>query len=266
MRKLPFLLAVSAAALVLPAAAQAYCVGIQPAPVGSVCGSIYKLGASGWKAAGTTNVRLCLRGSQFCNGATTTTQLDGWGRPYQNFTIRNFSQYFGLTGYRDFDIYLSSASSTDYWGSPHTVHGVVSIGPYGLDGLSWAMAPRPLPPTPVYPTGNSVPSSYTVRWKSGLDADRTRYPTTYEVWFKYWPFGGTEPANWTLSAAGLRCQDNGGGPDANNECSTYVPGPQLAGNWKWFVVADANMDSVIVNPGTSTIFATEAPPVSFIQP
>jgi hypothetical protein len=267
LRKLLSLLAVCAAALVLPAAAHATCYGIIQ-PTGNVCGSIYKLGASGWKAAGTTYVTLCPRGSRTgCQGTTTTTQLDGWNRPYQNFTIRNFTQqYVGYTTYRDFDIYLSAASSTDYWGSSVAVHGVVSIGPNGLDGISWAMAPRPLPPTPVYPTGSNVPNNYTVRWKSGLDADRTRYPTTYEVWFKYWPFDGTEPASWSLSATGLPCHSNGTGPDANNECSTYVSGPQLAGNWKWFVVADANMDSVIVNPGTSTIFATEAPPVSFVQP
>lgn len=270
MRKLPFLLAVSAAALVLPAAARATCVGV-PQPItgssGHVCGSITKMGATSYKLAGPTNVLLCPRGSRSnCRGTTTTLQYDGWGRPYQNFTIPNFSQYYGLTSYRNFDIYLWSDSSTDYWGSQYAVHGYVSIGPYGVDGLSWAMAPRPLPPTPVYPTGTSVPSAYTVRWKSGLDADRTRFPTTYEVWYKYWPFGATEPANWTLSAAGLPCHSNGTGPDANNECSTYVAGPQPAGNWKWFVVADANMDSVIYNPGTSTVFATESSPMPFVQP
>lgn len=265
MRKLLFLLAVSAAALVLPAAAHATCYGVFG--TGHVCGSIGKLGATTYKAAGPTNVLLCPRGSRSgCRGTTTTTQLDGWGRPYQNFTIANFSQYYGLTGYRDFDIYLWSVSSTDYWGSQYAVHGYTSVGPYGVDGITWYMAPRPLPPTAVYPTGTSVPSSYTVRWKSGLDSDRTRFPTTYEVWFKYWPNGGTEPANWSLSATGLPCHSNGAGPDANNECSTYVSGPQLAGNWKWFVVADADMTSVIYNPGTNTIFATESPSVYFFQP
>lgn len=266
MRKLPFLLAVSAAALVLPAAAHAYCVGLQPPPIGSVCGSISKMGATTYKPAGTTHVLLCPRGSRSnCRGTTTTTEYDGWGRAYQNFTIRSFTQYYGYTGYRDFDIYLWGASSTDYWGSQHAVHGYISIGQYGLDGISWAMAPRPLPPTAVYPSGSSVPSSYTVRWKSGLDVDRRRFPTTYEVWFKYWPAGGTEPANWSLSAAGMPCHANGSGPDANNECSTHVT-DMLPGNWKWFVVADADMTSVIYNPGTNTVFATESSPVSFYQP
>ena len=266
MRKLPFLLAVFAAALFLPAAAQAYCVSVSPWTSGHVCGSIYKLRATGWKPAGPTVVLLCPRGSRTgCKGTTTTTQKDGYGQNYQNFTITNFSQYYNLTSYRDFDIYLYSASSTDYWGSQHAVHGIVTIGPYGLDGLSWAMAPRPLPPTPVYPSGSSVPSSYTVRWKSGLDADRTRYPTTYEVWFKYWPFGGTEPANWSLSTVGLPCHANGSGPDFNNECSTNVT-DMLPGNWRWFVVADADMTSVIYNPGVNTVFATESSPMSFTQP
>jgi hypothetical protein len=268
LRKLSLLLAVSTAVLVFPVAAQAYCVGVSPWTTGHVCGSIAKLKATGWKPAGPTVVLLCPRGSHSnCKGTTTTTQLDGYGKPYQNFTITNFSQYYNLTSYRDFDIYLYATSSTDYWGSEDAVHGIVTIGPLGLDGNSWAMAPRPLPPTPVYPSGTSVPNNYTVRWKSGLDADRTRYPTTYEVWFKYWPFGATEPSSWSLSAVGLPCHANGSGPDFNNECSTYVAGPQPAGNWKWFVVADANMSSVIVNPGVTTVFATESTtPMAFVQP
>jgi hypothetical protein len=268
LRKLTFLLAVSAAALVLPAA-HATCIGVPQPPTGSsghVCGSIKKMGATTYYVAGPTNVLLCPRGSQSnCRGTITTLQYDGWGRPYQNFTIPNFSQYYGLTGYQNFDIYLWSVSSTDYWGSQEAVHGYVSIGQYGLDGLSWAMAPRPLEPTAVYPSGTSVPSSYTVRWKSGLDSDRTRFPTTYEVWFKYWPSGGTEPGSWSLSAAGMPCHANGSGPDVNNECSTYVTN-MLPGNWKWRVYADADMTSVIYNPGTNTVFVTKSPEKYFFQP
>ena len=268
MRKLTFLLAVSAAVLFLPVAAHAYCVGVSPWTSGHVCGTVSKLRATGWKPAGPTAVSLCPRGSRTnCRGTVTTTLTDpSTGKQYQNFTIPNFSQYYGITSPRTFDIYLYSVSSTDYWGSPDAVHGIVSIGSLGVDGLDWAMAPRPLPPTPVYPSGTSVPSAYTVRWKSGLDVDRRAYPTTYEVWFKYWPFGEIEPADWTLSAAGLPCHDNGSGPDLNNECSTYVSGPQPAGNWRWFVVADADMNAVIYDPGVNTIFATESSPISFVQP
>ena len=266
MRRMLLLLGACAAALVLPTAAHAICYGVVQ-PTGNVCGDLYRLRASGWKEAGPSTVLLCPRGSKTnCKGAATTLHYDGWGRPVQNFTIAGFVQYYGYTGYRDFDIYLYGNSSTDYWGSPDAVHGVISIGQYGLD-TSFAMVPRPLPPTPVYPTGTSVPNNYTVRWKSGLDADRTRYPTTYQVWFKYWPFGGTEPANWSLSAAGLPCHSNGSGPDINNECSTYVAGPQSEGNWKWYVIADANVSSVIVNPSVAvTYFSTQSPSVSFVQP
>lgn len=269
MRRTLFLLAASAA-LVLPAAAHAKCYGVPDplAPIysaGHVCGTIYKLKANGWEHGSPTYVKYCPKGSKIgCTSVQTTTQYDAYGTAFQNFTFPYFRQ--GASGYQDFDIYLWSVSSTDYWGSSTVVHGTERLGPFGVDGISYAVAPRPLPPTPVYPVGTTVPSSYTVRWKSGLDADRTRYPTTYQVWFKYWPFGGTEPANWSLSATGLPCHANGSGPDGNNECSTYVAGPQPAGNWKWYVVADANMSSVIYYPGVTAVFSTTSSSVSFVQP
>lgn len=273
MRKLSFLFIVSAAALVFPAAAHAYCYGVpQPvAPItapGHVCGTVSRFGYNGsqhvWRSGITTYVKLCPQGSTSgCTTVTSTSQVDGWGQQIQAFTFPYFRQ--GATGYQNFDIYLWSATSLNpYWGSSTKPQGWVSIGPNGLEGLSWAVVPRPLEPTPVYPTGTTVPSSYTVRWKSGKDIDRQPYPTTYQVWFKYWPFGGTEPANWSLSAAGLPCHADGSGPDFNNECSTYVAGPQLAGNWKWYVIADANVSAVISYP--NTIYSTQSNSVNFVQP
>lgn len=271
--RLSLLLLVAAAGFFLPAsAANAYCFGVldpiaPPSPPGHVCGTVAKFGHNGsyhvWKPAGTTYVKLCPAGSTSgCSTTTTGSYRDGWNQPVQAFVFRNFRQ--GATNYQNYDMYLWSASSTDYWGSSSQPVGRFLIGP-GLEGISVAMAPRPLPPTTVYPSGTNVPSSYLVRWKSGKDIDRTPYPTTYEVWFKYWPFGGTEPGNWSLSTASLGCHDNGSGPDANNECSTYVSGPQLAGNWKWYVVANFNMNGVITSfPGT--VFTTQSPWVAFTQP
>lgn len=271
MRKLTLLLAVTTAAVLAPAAAHAYCYGVSSwtgVPTQHVCGTISNFGYNGsqhvWKTAGTTNVKLCPQGassnSGSCRIVSTVRYLDGWNRPVEAFLFYNFRQ--GATGYNSFDIYLWS--SYDYWGSSTSPQGWISLGPNGLEGISWAVVPRPLKPTPVYPTGSSVPSSYTVRWKSGKDIDRQPYATTYEVWFKYWPFGGTEPASWSLSAANLPCHSNGSGPDINNECSTYVSGPQPAGNWRWYVVANANAGSVVSYP--NTIYTTQSDPVSFVQP
>src|SRR5688572_19768973 len=100
LRKLLFVFAASAAALVFPAAAHAICYGVT-LPTGNVCGSIRKMNFSGPATlAGPTSVVLCPRGSTSnCRGAVTTLRYDGYGSPYQNFTIPNFSQYYGLTGY-----------------------------------------------------------------------------------------------------------------------------------------------------------------------
>jgi hypothetical protein len=274
LRKLPFLFAALAVVLFLPTAAHAYCYGV-PQPITGylyhVCGSIYKYGYNGsynvWKTGIKTYVKLCPQGSTSgCTTVTTTTQYDANNQPFQAFTFPYFRQ--GSSGYQTFDVYLWSASSTDpYWGSSTKPQGQESIGPYGVDGLSYAVVPRPKEPTPSYPSGTTVPSSYTVRWNSGKDIDRRPYPTTYQVWFKYWPFGGTEPASWSLSASGLPCHADGSGPDAYNECSTYVAGPQPAGNWKWYVVADADMSSVVAyNPLNDRIYSTQSNSVAFVQP
>jgi hypothetical protein len=270
LRKLPFLLAVSAAALFLPVAAHAYCYGVPQPPTGSsghVCGSVNRFGYNGsqnvWKSGIKTYVKLCPQGSTSgCSTVTSTQQLDGWGQTIQAFTFPYFRQ--GATGYQTFDLYLWSATSANpYWGSSSKPQGWISIGPYGIEGLSYAMVPRPLEPTPVYPSGSMVPSSYTVRWKSGKDIDRQPYPTTYQLWFKYWPLGGTEPASWSQSVAGMACHANGSGPDANNECSTNVT-DMLPGNWKWYMVADANLSSVVsYNDG---IYSTQSSSVAFVQP
>jgi hypothetical protein len=271
MRKILFLLA-AFTAFFLPAAAHAYCYGVPdpiapPSPLGHVCGYIYRFGYNGsynyWKAAGASYVKLCPKGSTSgCTTVTTTTQTNGGNSTFQAFTFPYFR--LGSTGYEDFDIYIWSVSSTDYWGSSSKPQGWTTIGPYGVQGYTWAMPPRPLEPIPVYPTGTTVPNAYLVRWKSGVDIDRQPYPRLYEVWFKYWPFGGTEPASWSLSTDTLPCHADGSGPDANNECSTYVSGPQLAGNWKWYMVAKFDMSSVISYP--NTIYSTQSRSVSFIQP
>lgn len=268
--RLAFLLAVPLGLTLLPGAAHAYCYGYNPpiapiGPSGNVCGTVYKIGYNGTKAAGTSYVKICPAGashnSSSCSTTTTGSYQDGWGQTVQAYNFPGYRR--NASGYANFDFYAWGYYNTDYWGSSVKPIRRVAIG-NGLEGISIYMPPRPLNPTPVYPSGTNVPSSYLVRWKSGLDIDRNFYPVRYEVWFKHWPVGGTEPAAWSLSTDQLPCQDNGGGPDANNECSTYVSGPQLPGNWRWYVVANLDVSSQVNFPNTE--FTTQANPITFFQP
>ncbi|HVR95529.1 MAG TPA: hypothetical protein VMW27_02870 [Thermoanaerobaculia bacterium] len=239
MPKASFLL-IATIGLLLPASAHAYCQGVISGPSiwppGHVCGTVNRLGFNGSsyfsKPAGTTYVKICQANSTICTTTNTGSYSDIYGNQSQSFTFRDYRP--GNPSYAWFDLY---AWDDFYWGSSTKPIIRLWIGP-GLEGIQINMPPRPLNPTPVYPSGNSVPDQYTVRWKSGRDLDRQPYPMTYEVWYKYWPIGGTEPSNWTLSRAGMPCNDDGSGPNASNECSTYVAGPQPAGNWKWYVVAN----------------------------
>ncbi len=80
-----------------------------------------------------------------------------------------------------------------------------------------------------------------MQWNSGIDADRSYYPAKWDFYFKYWPFGGTEPAYFSVARTDMPCHDDGSGPDASGNCSTYVAGPQPAGNWKYFIRGHLNI-------------------------
>jgi hypothetical protein len=95
--------------------------------------------------------------------------------------------------------------------------------------------PAPLPPNPIYPGdgAQNVSSSFPVRWNDGLDTARRNplWPVTYAIYYKYWPFGGFEPANYTLVVATQPCNSVTFGT-----CETFVTG-EPDGNFRWYVIA-----------------------------
>jgi hypothetical protein len=260
----------------LPARAWASCYGVTPplapiTPDGNVCGTVDHYSFNGSytyynKNAGQTYVKICPAGSTSgCTTATSQPYSDPYGNSGQSFLFYRYR--YGASSSANYDLYAWSTSSTDYWGSStKPIRKNLSINGTGWEGLPLHEPPRPLQPTPVYPSGTNVPNSYQVRWKSGrnLDRDASLYLMTYDIYFKQWSFGDTEPTAWTLSRAGMPCDDNGSNvPNANNECTTTVVGPQTAGNWKWYVVA--NLDaSPYYYPGT--ILSTASGSMSFAQP
>ena len=269
LRKLLFLL-VAFAGLTVPAAAHAACWGdsnggLTPGPTYHVCGTITWEGFNGsqyvLKPTGQSYVKICPAGyTSGCSTTTTTFHQDYYGKPVVAYKFYRYR--YGATGYAYFDFYAWSTDASQHWGSSTKPIVRFSIGPYGTEGLGFYVPPSPLEPTAVYPIGSDVPSSYTVRWKSGINNDR-KLPVLYEVWFKYWPFGGTEPSNWSLSTDTLPCHADGSGPDSNNECSTNVS-DMLPGNWRWHMVAKLNVSQMTHFP--NTWFSTKSAEVYFTQP
>ncbi|HTG35395.1 MAG TPA: hypothetical protein VLB76_20940 [Thermoanaerobaculia bacterium] len=274
MRKILFIL-VASVAFFLPVSAHAFCYGVPESTIdyGHVCGTLARLGSSDGinivsRPAGQSYVKICPSGqsssSIHCSTTSTSTFDDGPGTAQkQAWVFLNYRQ--SATTYEYFDLYAWGAASSDYWGSSTKPIKRLYLGLSGQSGIGVSMPPRPLDPTPVYPSGNAVGSSYTVTWKSGIDVDRKPYPVNYQIWFKYWPFGGTEPASWTLSRSNMPCQDNGGGPNVRGECSTYVAGPQASGNWKWYAVANLNVSSQVPSY-TNTVFTTTSGSLYFSAP
>ena len=114
--------------------------------------------------------------------------------------------------------------------------------------------PAPLPPNPIYPGDGAlnVSSSFPVRWNDGLDASRRNplWPVTYAIYYKYWPFGSIEPANYTLVVAAQPCNSVTFGT-----CETFVTG-EPDGNFRWYVIA--NMDVSASTGISNSILSTQS--------
>src|SRR5947209_1212590 len=112
--------------------------------------------------------------------------------------------------------------------------------------------PAPLPPNPVYPTHGTlqVPSSFTLRWNDGLDASRRNpaWPVTYNIYYKFWSFGSTEPTSYTVDGSPHACN-----PDSTGACIRPVPSIGN-GNYRWYVVAnmDVSQSTGVANSVLST--------------
>lgn len=133
-------------------------------------------------------------------------------------------------------------------------------------------SPTPLPPLApnlVYPSNGlaNVPSSFTLRWNSGLDAARTtaQWPVTYAIYYKVWANGGAEPANYALFASGLPCN-----PDSTGTCTMAVPG-MGAGIYRIYIVANMDVsastgvaNSILSTPSAPARFSTGNIPISLI--
>jgi len=126
---------------------------------------------------------------------------------------------------------------------PHTTPVIVttasSVATYTIGYQPIGTVSPPLQPNPLYPYDGlqGVASNFSVQWNDGLDATRRNsalWPTTYAIYYEYWPFGGVEPQNYTLVTAAQPCNSIYVGI-----CQTYVTG-EPNGNFRWKVIA--NMD------------------------
>jgi hypothetical protein len=227
-------------------------------PYGYICGSIYKVTSDysygyGVKPNRPYSVKLCKTGgSPFqCYMGATEYAPDGYGYyGYDQFQIKPGGD---SEGYWD----LYAWSDVDHWGSNSVPVRRIYSYPAGAYGAGSNLPPAPYGSTPVYPANGdlNVPSTgtITVHWTNGLDSDRTTsvWPATYEIWYKHWDFGASEPAYFSLSAT-LQCN-----ADYTGNCTTYVPN-MTPGHWKWKVVVLLDVsNSVSLRPA---VFRTDSGP------
>lgn len=234
---------------------------------GAVCGRVFKVASNGTRQIDTQyEVKFCstdTRKDPWCGlpGRRTFTQ---WvSNPWPNaFTEEWYNTNFsGDYGPLEYEVYAWSYYDSSPFGSEWVPIRRVTINDMAAPGgyVELYLPPRPLSPSPVYPYdgASNVPDNMTVKWQSGKDAERTSYPTTYQIWFKYWPYGGTEPADFSLSASGMPCN-----PDGTGVCTTNVTG-MSHGNWRWKVVADMDVSSVIPYYEPVRVFSTTSNVASF---
>ena len=145
-------------------------------------------------------------------------------------------------------------------GVPNSIESTQStVASFTIGYQPISTIPPPLPPTPVYPNDGlqGAPSNFPVRWNDGLDPSRRngQYPTTYALYYKYWPFGGVEPANYTLVVAAQPCN-----AQVTGICETFVSG-EPNGNFRWYMIA--NMDVSLFTGVPNSILSTQSSVATF---
>jgi hypothetical protein len=231
-----------------------------------VCGLLLFLGAAAPASAATmygwvwvnTSVGTYAAGSgytvKFCSNS------NGTGPCYQGDTYYNcFGNVCGPNWYQ-FTVpagtwYFYAWKSADYIGSSSSpaqgrfeCQGCgfgtsVTIGssiPVPFDPYTF---PAPLPPSAVYPTNGAqnIPTSFTLKWSSGVDTYRTSYPTVYDVWAH--GEGGAD----VLQASNASCN-----PDASGNCTLFIPSVLSSSYIYWHVVAKSNPGIFPANPYYTT--------------
>jgi hypothetical protein len=158
---------------------------------------------------------------------------------------------FGSTGnYRVF-----AWSSDGHWGSSNIPLTVINHAYFNnYEGAPGILAfPVPVATQNISPTSNEVVMSpnFTIEWTHVYDSRYYNLPVTYDVYYKYWPYGGTEPANFSLSGSYLPCNQ-----DAAGYCSTPVTN-MPNGNYRWYVLTRLDVSSE--SYGSNQIGVNSAP-------
>ena len=122
---------------------------------------------------------------------------------------------------------------------------------------------RPLVPTAVYPTNGSsaVPTSFTLKWTSGINYDRVGWPATYDIYA--YGEGGFE----SKIASNISCNADGSG-----NCQLAITNLIPNAYYHWRVVAKLNIgvytpDPYYVNSSVEYTFTTAVDanaPVTFM--
>lgn len=226
-----FLLAFALSMVALPAMA---------API-RVDGYIHWEKASGLYAPAAAGTKV-----KFCRNNGTAQAASGQGPTCVNGQVGGFdgsqANYFQVyvpePGY-----YWMFTWNTDYdWGSSTSITRGAHLGfnltqlyvpTYYLYEVQLYSAPSPRKPVPVYPAHTSLwtPTSFTLKWTNGLDADRTRpnWPVTYDVYAN----GPGAPENLVLS--NVPCN-----ADASGHCTYPITNLLSAQLYYWRVEAKLN--------------------------
>ena len=172
-----------------------------------------------------------------CTAAT----ADPYGR--FSFNVRYGSGYYFPYMYR-YDIHWGS----DSYPMNNFFYILDSQAGQSING-TMTSTPAANPPNAVYPADGAVnvPSSFTLKWTDGLDADRSRsdWPVTYDVYGS----GNDAPENLVLS--NVPC--NGVGT-----CSATISNISYATRFTWHVVARMHSGPVIPNAGPDNAYLTSS--------
>jgi hypothetical protein len=200
----------------------------------------WRNGSGYWYNAGPGyNVKFCKNadGTGSCVSTTTYSELGSNNSYYVDLPYSATDQIWYWFLYND--TWAIGSASSPSWNYSNGTSLLVPGGWTTYIGMDIYTGLRPLVPTAVYPTNgaSTAPTSFTLKWTSGINADRVGWPATYDIYA--YGEGGTEG----LIASNISCN-----PDGSGNCQLAISNLVPNALYHWRVVAKLNIGMYSPNP------------------
>lgn len=215
--------------------------------------AFWRNGSGYWYNAGPGyNVKFCKNPNGTGSCVSTTTYSDPWFNNWYAVTLPYSATDQIWYWFIYNDTWAIGSASSPSWNVNNSTALLVPGGWTSNIQMDIHTGLRPLVPSAVYPTNgaSTAPTSFTLKWTSGINADRVGWAATYDIYA--YGEGGTEG----LIASNVSCN-----PDGSGNCQLAISNLIPNALYHWRVVAKLNIgmyapDPYYVNSSSEFTFTT----------